>query len=416
MNYPKYQIYNNFFDLDLYTLSMCLVVLNQFPRAYTKWEFFDRENTIYPDGFADELRKQIDGFVNVKPTKKELEFVKEKLYFLPEWFFELLGNYEYNPSEVYINQDENGHLKIKIEGLWWRTIFWEQPILETISEMWHFTQGNLEKVTTDGAFKDGFTKSKFLIENNIKFAEFGCRRRASKKLHEEVLRGMCYARETIKNGKECFIGTSDIYMAYIAKEKFNTDLTITGTMAHSYITNIAALYGPNEANSIAMDLWRKTYQGNLGIFLPDGVSWKGFSSNFSKENAKAFDGLRHDSGNEEEYTDKFVNKYKELGINPKQKTIIYSNGFTDIERVIEVNNYARQYVQCSFGLGGFFTCNFVNENKNKKFKGLNIVIKSVACKMTEKREYNHVVKIPFDMNKSIGDRHTIDTYNFLLHN
>ena len=44
MNYPKYQIYNNFFDLDLYTLSMCLVVLNQFPRAYTKWEFFDREN------------------------------------------------------------------------------------------------------------------------------------------------------------------------------------------------------------------------------------------------------------------------------------------------------------------------------------------------------------------------------------
>ena len=150
--------------------------------------------------------------------------------------------------------------------------------------------------------------------------------------------------------------------------------------------------------------------------MPDGVSWKGFSSNFSKENAKAFDGLRHDSGNEEEYTDKFVNKYKELGINPKHKTIIYSNGFTDMERVIEVNNYARQYVQCSFGLGGFFTCNFVNENKNKKFKGLNIVIKSVACKMTEKREYNHVVKIPFDMNKSIGDRHTIDTYNFLLHN
>ena len=31
----------------------------------------------------------------------------------------------------------------------------------------------------------------------------------------------------------------------------------------------------------------------------------GFMTNFSKENAKSFDGLRHDSGNEEEITDLF---------------------------------------------------------------------------------------------------------------
>ena len=36
--------------------------------------------------------------------------------------------------------------------------------------------------------------------------------------------------------------------------------------------------------------------------------------------------------------------------------------------------------------------------------------------MTEKREFNHVVKIPFDMNKAIGDKQTIDMYNFMLHN
>ena len=416
MNYPKYQIYNNFFDLDLYTLSMCFVVLNEFPRAHTKWEFFDRNNTVYPKGFGDELQKQVNGFVNVKPTIEEINFIREKLYYLPEWFISFLMNYSYDTSEVEITQDEEGHLHIVVSGLWWRTIFWEQPLLETISAMWPFTHGNLEKVSLEEAFLDGFNKSKFLIENNIKFAEFGCRRRASKKIHEHVLEGMCKARNTIENGKNCFIGTSDIHMAYIAKEKFNTDLTITGTMAHSYVTNIAALYGPTEANSIAMDLWRKHFKGDLGIFLPDGLSWKGFSSNFSKENAKAFDGLRHDSGNEEEFTDKFVNKYKELGVNPIHKSIIYSNGFTDMNRVIEVNEYAKQYVNSSFGLGGFFTCNFTDENNNKKFKGLNIVIKSVGCKMTEKREYNHVVKIPFDMNKAIGDEKTIKMYNYMLHN
>lgn len=417
MKYPNYQIYTDFFDLDLYTLSMCLVVLNEFPRAHCKWEFFDRNNTVYPKGFAEELQKQINGFKKVSPSEEELSFVKERLYYFPEWFINFIGSYKYDPSEVKITQDNEGHLKVVIEGLWWRTIWWEQPILETISEMWHYYNGNLEKLTEEEAVNDGYNKTKVLLENNIKFAEFGCRRRASKALHESVLKGMCKAKKEIESKTNgCFIGTSDIHMAYLAEKLYDTRLTITGTMAHSYITNIAALYGPIEANSIAMNLWRKNFMGDLGIYLPDGLSWKGFSSNFSKENAKAFDGLRHDSGDEIEYTDKIIEKYKELGVNPKHKSLVYSNGFTDINRVIEVNDYAKDKINVSFGLGGFFTCNFNDENNDKLFKGLNIVIKSVACKITEKRDYGHVVKIPFDMNKAIGDKKTIEMYNFMLHN
>ena len=66
-------------------------------------------------------------------------------------------------------------------------------------------------------------------------------------------------------------------MAYMAKKTFGTDLKIIGTVAHSFITNIAALYGPIEANSIAMKLWRDNFNGNLGIFLPDSFGWKAFS-------------------------------------------------------------------------------------------------------------------------------------------
>lgn len=414
MKYPNYQIYNNFFDLDLYTISMCLVVLNEFPRAYTKWGFFDRNNTVYPEGFGDALKEQINNFVNVKPNKEELNFIKRKLYYIPEWFINFLESYRYDPSEVKINQDSEGHLNIEIEGLWWRTIFWEQPILETISEMWHYSNGNLDKLSADFVINDSFNKSKVLIDNKIKFAEFGCRRRASFKSHIDVLKGMCEARNTVENGKDFFIGTSDIHIAMIAEKELKTNLSITGTMAHSYVTNIAALYGPLEANSIAMDLWRKNYKGDLGIFLPDGLGWKGFSNNFSKENAKAFDGLRHDSGDEFYFTDKICEKYKELGINPLHKTLIYSNGFTDINKIIEVNKYASNKINCSFGLGGFFTCNFLNKDGNKLFNGLNIVIKSIACKMTEKREYGNTVKIPFDLNKSIGDKETINIYLKLL--
>ena len=35
----------------------------------------------------------------------------------------------------------------------------------------------------------------------------------------------------------------------------------------------------------------------------------------------------------------------------------------------------------------------------------------------DKKHYKMVtVKIPFDMNKAIGDKQTIDMYNFMLHN
>lgn len=416
MKQIDYQIYNNLLDLDLYTLSMCYVVLNEFPRAYCKWSFFDRNNTIYPKGFDEELKRQISSFKYLSISNEEIEFLKKKLYYLPHWFFNFLKSYKFDENEVTIKQDSEGHLNIDIEGLWWRTIFWEQPLLETISEMYHYKNGNLEKVSEEQAFEDGYKKGNILLSNNIKFAEFGCRRRLSYNTHKNVLKGLCEVRNEFGEEGKNFIGTSDIHLAYVANKEFNTDLSITGTMAHSFVTNIAALYGPVEANSIAMNLWTKNFNSDLGIFLPDGVSWKGFESNFSKLNAKTFDGLRHDSGDEIEITNKFVEKYKELGVDPKTKSIVYSNGLTDIDYIIKLNDYAKNLMKPSFGLGGFFTCNFRNENNELLTKGLNIVIKSVACKITEKREYNNVVKIPFDLNKAIGDKKTIDTYNFLLHN
>ena len=41
------QIINHFTDTDLYTLSVALVVMNKFPRAHIKYNFFDRNNSVY---------------------------------------------------------------------------------------------------------------------------------------------------------------------------------------------------------------------------------------------------------------------------------------------------------------------------------------------------------------------------------
>ena len=54
------QIITHFTDDDLYKFTMCCAVIDNFPRAQVKYSFTDRNNTIYPEGFSDELNKQIE--------------------------------------------------------------------------------------------------------------------------------------------------------------------------------------------------------------------------------------------------------------------------------------------------------------------------------------------------------------------
>lgn len=67
------------------------------------------------------------------------------------------------------------------------------------------------------------------------------------------------------------------------------------------------------------------YDGDLGIALSDTYTSGIFLSNLSRKQAKLFDGVRCDSGDEFDFTDKLVARYRELGIDPTTKTIVFSN-------------------------------------------------------------------------------------------
>ena len=53
------QIIRHFTDDDLYKFTMCCAVIENYPRTQVKYRFTDRNNTVYPPGFAEELRNQI---------------------------------------------------------------------------------------------------------------------------------------------------------------------------------------------------------------------------------------------------------------------------------------------------------------------------------------------------------------------
>ena len=108
------QIVTRLTDNDMYTFTCQYYIVHTYPRAEVRYAFFDRNHTKYPKGFAELLQEQINGMKNIIITENEIAFMKSKIYFLPDWYYNFLRGYRFNPSEVHIHQDESGYLSMKI--------------------------------------------------------------------------------------------------------------------------------------------------------------------------------------------------------------------------------------------------------------------------------------------------------------
>lgn len=396
------QIITHFTDDDLYKFTMCCAVVENFPRAMVKYEFTDRDNTIYPPFFAAELQHQIELLENVRITEEEIDFMKQRCKYLPNWFFHYLRGFRFRKEWVSVYQDREGHLGIHIEGLWSETIFLEVKLLAIVSELYFEMTGEADKLDYDDFSRRSTEKARRLLRAGCVFSDFGTRRRASFRAQEEAVRAM--ALESLAtDGPGRFAGTSNVYLAM----KYN--LTPIGTMAHEFVSAIAGMYGPQMANHLAMEAWAHTFRGALGTFLYDTYGWEIFSLNFSEDYANMFKGLRVDSGDNYDQLDKIVEKYRSLGIDPRSKQVVFSNAL-DTDRAIAIQEYARTRCQPSFGIGTHFTCDFPD------VKPRNIVIKLFAVKITESWTfYNDTCKLSEDHGKYTGLPEVVSRFCHILH-
>ena len=391
------KVINSLLDNDLYTFSVCYAYLEKFPRAIGRYTFVDRNHTVYPAGFADLLKEQIDHIGQLRFADDELDFLQSKCSYFPNWFFTFLRGFKMDPSEVSISQDAEGHLIVTIEGPLWRTVFWEMPILSTVSELMHKLNGDQDTYNSYKEYRKTYDKARMMIEAGVRFSDFGTRRRFSFEHQDTVIDALKCASDDylIETGcKSTFSGTSNVYFA----KKYN--LTPIGTMSHQFIET-CSLFGYNEANYIAMDYWQECYQGDLGIFLYDTYTRKAFFENFTELHAKLFDGLRVDSGDNIEALEDIIRKYEELGINPAHKTIVFSNALSYTD-AIELHKKVNGRMMDSYGIGTNLTCDVDN------VKPMNIVIKLTAAKITEKRQFKDVIKLSDDYGKYTGNPEEIE--------
>lgn len=396
------QIINHFTDDDLYKFTMCCAVIDNYPRAWVKYEFNDRDNTVYPKGFADLVMEQVGYLEQLTITDEEIAFMRRKCYYLPDWFYIYLRGFRFSRKWVHARQDEDGHLHIEFEGVWAEAILLEVKMLAIVSELYYIVRGEEDRFDYDAYYPKSYHKAERLLAAGCTYSDFGTRRRASFQAEDTVVRAMKDCQEA-RDWKGRFVGTSNVYLA------MKYDLTPVGTMAHEFIAAIGGMYGPQMANHIAMNAWRHTFNGALGTFLYDTFGWNIFSLNFSEDFANLFKGLRVDSGDNMEQLQKICTKYRSLGIDSKSKQVIFSNAL-DTDHAIALQQEAEKYVQPSFGIGTHFTNDFDG------IRPMNIVIKLVAAKITESWPfYNDTCKISEDTGKHTGNPEVIRRFMEALH-
>ena len=123
-------------DNDFYKFTMQNAVVKLFPDEIVKYQFINRGKHHFPEGFGEELSKAVNAMAELKLTKKEKKYLQKTCPYLALPYLDFLEGYQYDPSEVQIKQDEN-NLEVSVEGLWYRTILWEVPLLALISELAH---------------------------------------------------------------------------------------------------------------------------------------------------------------------------------------------------------------------------------------------------------------------------------------
>lgn len=385
-------IIKSILDSDLYKMTQQHFVIQHYSDVDVEYTFNNRDKSMkFNQEAVDEITHQIELMSNLRLTDDEYDWMKKNLYFLPIAYLQYLAAYRFNPKQVDIILTNSGELEISINGKWRDTILWEVPLMSIISEVY------FKYMDTDWNMNEqeekAREKARLLSNSGCFFADFGSRRRRNYETHELVVR-------TMKDYKG-FVGTSNPYLA------MKYGVKAIGTCAHEAIGAVAALESLNHPNKVFMERWIETYKGSLGIMLPDTYGLKSFLRDFSLEKAKLWDGVRHDSGDPYIFTDRIIEHYKKLGIDPTTKTIIFSDGLDDLT-ALSIANYCKGKIKFSFGIGTFFTSDFMKVSDPKiKSKAMNMVIKLTMA------DGIPVVKLSDSPGKAIGDSKMVEIMKYI---
>ena len=373
-------------DTDLYKFTTSYAYMKNYPDAEGEFSFVDRNKTEFSYDQVEDLKAHLYRLSELSLSTAELDWCKKHIPFIPTYYWEWLKGFRFDVQKINVSLDDLNHLQITVYDKLYKVTLYEVPILAIVSEwmsMKHKDMANIANL--DNTILEKITIAAL---GSFKFSEFGTRRRFSYDVQDRVIAILANKGWNVCNG------TSNVHFA------MKYGMKVMGTHPHEWFMFHGAQFGYKHANYLGMEAWVNTYQGDLGIALTDTYTSNVFFRNFSKVHAKLFDGIRQDSGDEYEFTDKAIVRYKELGINPLTKTIIFSNAL-DFIKAGKIANYCRGKINCAFGIG-------TNLTNDLGVPHANIVMKLTKCKMNEKQPSYDCIKLSDDEGKHLGNEQEVE--------
>lgn len=351
-------IIESLLDNDFYKFTMMQVVLHRYPGAMVEYRLTCRTPHIDLRPYAEEIKNEINALCQLRFKEEELAYLKTIRFFKQD-FIEFLRIFQLNPAFVSVEVKEQ--LEIIIRGPWLHTILFEVPILALVNELYYkkFESPDYEEGRLRLETKIQRVKAK-LPSLPFHFTEYGTRRRFSLRWQDEVV------GELSRELSQHLLGTSNVYLA----KKYH--LRPQGTMAHEFLQAHQALGSRLvDSQKEAFESWAREYRGDLGIALSDTYGIDAFLRDFDLYFCKLFDGARHDSGDPFSWGEKLINHYKSKGIDPRTKTLIFSDKI-NLDLAFSLFDVFHKRCHVVFGIG-------TNLTNDLGYVALQNVIKMVEC-------------------------------------
>lgn len=334
-------IVKSLLDTDLYKFNMNQVMFHKHTDLIGEYDFKCRnEDVKFTKEMLDEINEQIDYLCTLKFTKVELDYLRS-IRFIKDDYVEFLRLWHPLRDYVKTSLSEDGELFINVNGPLFSAMQFEIYLLEIVNEVYFRFTYDYEELLKSAEERlnqkiEDFKNGKY----NFKFAEFGCRRRLSRKWQDTVVKRF--------NETGYCVGTSNVYLA------MKHNIKPIGTYAHEFvqmyqgISKIPLAY----TNYYAMKDWFNEYNGDNGTALTDTLTTDLFLLDFDYLQASTYSGLRHDSGDPFIWGDKILAHYKKLGIDPKNKTLLFSDSL-DFDKAEQIYQYFKGKCKVTFGIGTY---------------------------------------------------------------
>lgn len=362
-------------DTDLYKFNMGQCIYSQFPDFMMTWTFKCRnENVHFTGEMVQEIKEQVQAFCDLRFNDDEIKYLELNYPWLKAGYLNFLRMWRPRFDDIEITDDAPCGLAIEAKGSWLNTTMYEVPILAIVNEVYFRMEYDYDKLIK--SFNDKLVeKIRRLDDNEIiigQFSEFGTRRRLSYEAQLEAIKMFYYSKHFKKTSESCIVGTSNVHIAKLMNDFGIYDLA-KGTIAHEFIMAMQGMKQYNVAygNRFALDAWVKEYKTMNGIALTDTLGTDVFLRDFDITYATLFSGVRQDSGDPYEWGEKIIKKYESFGIDPKTKTLLFSDSL-DFDRAAEIYKYFADRCHVAFGIGTYIandTC----------VEPLNIVMKATMC-------------------------------------